>query len=55
MSQLTRMLAAAALRRQNRHDVPGRPADVEEVEALSAYMKMKYVCPTLTRRPELAN
>lgn len=42
-------LALTAYYRQIAADKPGVNLDVEEVDALCAYMDERYVCPSLTK------
>ncbi len=48
-------LALTAYYLQIARDICGNGLDVEEVEALSAYMKEVYVCPSLTLSGRRAN
>lgn len=55
MRKLTRALALAAYYRLPRLDGPGTACDADEVEALTAYMERRYVCPSLTKRDRPRN
>ncbi len=55
MTASHRTLVLTACWRQARFDTMGTLQDADEVEALTAYMELVYVCPSLTRPPTRTN